>query len=95
MDEKELEKLERIYKMFGSGVRLKILLALEEGEQSAGQLAAVCGLSQSAASHQLKDLKQHKIIKSRKDGMNVYYSLSDHHILEMLKSGIEHIREIE
>ena len=94
MEQKELLKLEQIYKMLGSAVRLKILLSLEAGERSAGQLAEVCGLSQSAASHQLKDLRQYKIIKSRKEGMNVFYSLQDRHILEMLLVGVEHINEI-
>ncbi|MCL2675942.1 MAG: metalloregulator ArsR/SmtB family transcription factor [Firmicutes bacterium] len=91
MDEKEILKLEEIYKLFGSAVRLKILLRLEGGECHAGELAEVCGLSQSATSHQLKDLRQHNIIKARKDGMNVFYSLADSHIIKMLSSGLEHI----
>jgi len=94
IDEKELKKLEEIYKLFGSITRLKILLRLERGECNAGELADFCGLTQSATSHQLKDLRQHKIIKARKDGVNIFYSLSDHHILKMLLSGVEHVREI-
>ncbi len=87
----ELERLTEIYKLFGSIPRIKILLHLNNGECSASDLSQACGLSQSATSHQLKDLKQGRIIKSRKEGMNVFYSLDDNHIVQMLENGIEHI----
>ena len=93
MVESELHKLEQIYKLFGSVPRLKILLRLERGECAAGELAEACGLSQSAASHQLKDLRAANIISSRKEGMNVFYLLSDHHIIKMLADGLAHARE--
>ena len=80
-----------IYKLFGSVPRLKILLHLNKGECIASKLAEVAGISQSATSHQLKDLKKSRIIKSRKVGMNVFYRLSDQHIVKMLESGIEHV----
>ncbi len=88
----EYDKLAEIYKMFSSTSRLKILLQLSECECSVSELCDKCNLSQSAMSHQLKDLRQCKIVKARKDGMNVYYSLDDHHIVEIIKSGLEHIR---
>lgn len=88
----DLARLEEIYKLFGSVARLKILLKLSEGECVAGDLSQVAGLTQSAASHQLRDLKNCRIIKSRKDGLNVYYSLDDDHIVKMLETGIEHIK---
>lgn len=92
LTDEEYGKLERIYKLFGSIPRLKILLRLNEGECEAGELAETAGLTQSAASHQLKDLRQNKVIKSRKSGLNIIYSLSDHHIMEIIESGINHVK---
>ena len=94
LNNEELGRLTEIYKLFGSIPRLRILLHLNKGECSASDLSLACGLSQSATSHQLKDLKQGKIIKSRKEGMNVFYSLDDNHIVQMLENGIEHITGI-
>ena len=91
LDNEELERLTEIYKLFGSVPRLRILLQLNEGECAANELSEAAELSQSATSHQLKDLKQGRIIKSRKEGMNVIYSLDDNHIVEMLENGINHI----
>lgn len=85
-------ELEEIYKAFGSMPRLKILIKLSKGECIASDLAKIAGLSQSATSHQLKELKLKKIIKNRKDGLNIYYSLQDRHIVKILNSGIQHIK---
>lgn len=93
LNNEKLFILEEIYKGFGSVPRLKILIRLIDGEASANELTAIAKLSQSATSHQLKDLKQKKIIKCRKEGLNIFYSLNDAHIVEMLKNGIEHILE--
>jgi len=87
----ELERLCEIYKLFGSIPRLKILLRLSKGECMVSELSEVAELSQPATSHQLKDLKQARVIKSRKEGMNVFYSLDDDHIVKMIQSGIQHI----
>ncbi len=88
----DFERLSEIYKLFGSVPRLKILLRLSEGECVASELAEAAEISQSAGSHQLKELKHSRVVKARKDGMNVYYSLDDDHILKLLESGIEHIK---
>ncbi len=88
----DFERLSEIYKLFGSVPRLKILLTLSQGECVASQLAEAAEISQSAASHQLKELKHCRIVRSRKDGMNVFYSLDDNHIVKLLESGIEHIK---
>ncbi len=88
----DFERLSEIYKLFGSVPRLKILLRLSEGECVASELAEAAEISQSATSHQLKELKHCRIVKSRKDGMNVFYSLDDSHIVKLLESGIEHIK---
>ncbi len=88
----DYDKLSEIYRLFGCVTRLKILVHLAKGECGASALAEAAGLSNSAASHQLKDLKSARVIKSRKEGKNVIYSLDDHHILNILKTGIEHIK---
>ena len=88
----DFDRLSEIYKLFGSVPRLKILLRLSESECVASDLAKAAGISQSATSHQLKELRQCRIIKSRKDGMNVFYSLDDNHIVKLLESGIEHVK---
>lgn len=92
LNNEELFELEEIYKAFGSIPRLKILIHLREGESPVSDLARIAGLSQSATSHQLKDLKLKKIIKSRKDGLNIFYSLKDMHVLKIIESGVEHIK---
>ena len=67
------------------------MLSLEES--CVHEIAAVLSISQSAISHQLKALRNAKLVKPRKSGKHVYYSLSDHHVLEIFKNGLEHIKE--
>jgi len=90
-NDEELERLSDIYKLFGSIPRLRILMRLYEGECTVGELSQIAGISQSATSHQLKDLKQGRVIKAHKKGMNVFYSLDDNHIVKLLETGIDHI----
>jgi ArsR family transcriptional regulator len=92
VEEEDFLRLEEIYKLFGSAPRLKILIRLSKGECGVTELCEVAGLTQSATSHQLKDLKQCRIVKSRKEGLNVFYSLDDDHIVKILESGIEHVK---
>ncbi len=87
----KMERLAEIFKMFGNESRLKILMKLSEGEAMAGDLAQSSGLSAPATSHQLKDLKNCGIVKSRKDGLKVWYSLDDDHVEDILIIGIEHV----
>ncbi len=94
VEESEFEKLQEIYKLFACNARLKILVKLSSGEYNASELAEFAQLTQSAASHQLKDLKKSRVIKSRKEGKNVIYSLADHHILHILTTGIEHVKGV-
>ncbi len=92
----DLEKLNRLsefYKIMGDATRLKILIALEEDEFCASDIANICGMSRSAVSHQLKSLKSAKLVKSRKEGKTVYYSLDDSHIHSVLRVAFEHILE--
>jgi DNA-binding transcriptional ArsR family regulator len=79
---------------FGDSTRIKILLALEKEELCTCDLAEITGLSTSAISHQLRLLKDRKIVKFRKEGRNVFYSLDDEHISEILRVARKHLEEI-
>jgi len=91
-DEKFYE-LSEFFKIFGDNSRLRILAVLKSGEISVNDLSEMVGMSQSAVSHQLKILKQARVVKLRKEGKNIFYSLDDEHIDIILKLGIEHILE--
>ncbi len=92
LHEEEFERLAEIYKLFGNVARLKILSRLFDGECQASELASYANLSPSATSHQLKDMKHARIIKSRKEGIQVHYCLDDEHIYTLLKVAVAHIR---
>lgn len=91
--EELLYDLAELYKVFGDSTRIKILFALYEGEMCVCGIAELLGMTQSAISHQLRVLKTAKLVKFRKDGKTVYYSLSDDHIFKILGQGLEHIAE--
>ena len=91
--ENDIFDLADFFKVMGDSTRLKLLMALEFGEFCASDLASLSGMSRSAASHQLKALKSAKLIKSRKEGKTVYYSLDDEHIHSVLKVSLDHILE--
>lgn len=86
--------LAEFFKVFADSTRMKIIYALMEGELCVCDIATVVGTTQSAISHQLRILKQSKLVKYRKDGKVVYYSLDDEHIAEIVKKGREHIEEL-
>ena len=88
-----LQNLSELFKIFGDGTRIKILFALYESEMCVCDIAALLGMTQSAISHQLRILKQTKLVKPRRDGKEVYYSLHDEHIFKILTQGLEHIKE--
>ena len=77
----------------GDPTRLMLLMALEAGELCASDLANVTNMSRSAVSHQLKTLRQAKLVKSRRDGKIIFYELDDEHIHSVLKVALEHIKE--
>ena len=79
------------FKIFGDSTRLKILFALEKGEICVGDLAEALSLSQSSISHQLRILRQNNIVKFRKAGKVVYYSLDDDHVGNLLNQSLEHL----
>lgn len=85
--------LAEFFKVFADSTRVKIIYALMENELCVCDIAAVIGTTQSAISHQLRILKQSKLVKYRKVGKVVYYTLDDEHISEIVKKGCEHIEE--
>ncbi len=91
--EETVEALSEFYKVFGDPTRIKILSVLLESEMCVCDLAAVLSMTQSAISHQLRVLKQMKLVKNRRDGKTVYYSLADGHIETIISQGMEHIKE--
>lgn len=85
--------LSDMFKIFGDQTRVKILMALESGELCVCDIAAVMDMSQSAISHQLRVLKQSNIVKTRRQGKVVYYSISDDHVKEIFDIAIVHVQE--
>ena len=91
--EEELLDLAEFFKVFGDGTRLKILYVLLSAEMCVFDIAAVLGMSQSAISHQLRVLKQMALVKNRREGKTIFYSLADAHIVTILSQGLDHIEE--
>jgi DNA-binding transcriptional ArsR family regulator len=91
--EHELQRLALIYKILGDPSRLKILMALRRNEMCVCDLAALTGISESAVSHQLRRLKDLALVRTRRDGQVVYYSLDDKHVVLLLDIGLRHVRE--
>ena len=92
-DEELLKELADFYKVFGDSTRIKILCVLLESEMCVCDLAEVLKMTQSAISHQLRVLKQMKLVKNRREGKTVFYSLADGHIQTIINQGMEHITE--
>ena len=88
-----LYELADLFKLFGDSTRISILWALSESEMCVCDLCALLKMKQPAVSHQLKNLKQSRVVKARRDGKIVYYSLDDEHIRRLLNLGMEHVRE--
>ncbi len=86
--------LSEFYKIFGDQTRLRILDALLNKPLCVNEISEILDVSQSAISHQLKNLRTSNLVKTEKIGKNVYYSISDDHIKIILKYGIEHISEV-
>ena len=92
-EETELYDLAELFKVFGDSTRIRILFVLFEAEVCVCDLAKVLNMTQSAISHQLKILKQSKLVKSRREGKSVFYSLADGHVRTIIAQGREHIEE--
>jgi len=91
--ENELYDLAELFKIFGDSTRIKILFELCEEQMCVCDLAEKLNMTQSAISHQLKILKQSKLVKSRREGKSVIYSVADSHVSSIIATGMEHIEE--
>lgn len=91
--DEQLYDLAELFKVFGDTTRIKILYALLESELCVGDLAEYLGLTQTACSHQLRVLKNNKLVRFRREGKAVFYSLSDDHVKAILEKGMEHVEE--
>ncbi len=92
--EEIVQDLADLFKVLGDPTRIKILFALEKEALCVGDIAYLLGMSHSAISHQLRLLKQYRLLRARRDGKQIYYSLHDHHINDLFASGVEHVQEI-
>lgn len=92
-DDITLYNLSDLFKIFGDATRMKILFALDGGELCVCDIASIIGMTKSAVSHQLKILRQNKLITYRKSGKNVIYSLADDHVKSIIELALEHIKE--
>lgn len=88
-----VEDVADLFKVLGDKTRAKILSVLEKGEQNVSTISELVGLQISAISHQLRILRQAKLIKPRKEGKEVYYSFDDEHVLMIYKCALEHVKE--
>ena len=88
-----LDTLAELYKIFGDSTRLKILCTLFEKECGVGDIAQKLGMTMSAISHQLRILKQARLVKARREGKMVYYALADDHVRTIFAQGLDHILE--
>ena len=91
--EDTLYDLTELFRIFGDSTRIRILYVLFEAEMCVCDIAALLGMTQSAISHQLKALKNARLVKSRRDGKTVFYSLADDHVKTIIDQGLEHILE--
>ena len=92
-DETELDALADLFKVFGDPTRIRILFVLFEAEVCVCDLARALNMTQSAVSHQLRILKQSRLVKNRREGKSVFYSLADDHVRTVIAQGREHILE--
>ncbi len=92
-DEEKLMELADLFKIFGDSTRVKLLYALFKAEMCVCDIAVLLGMTKSSISHHLRVLKQTKLVKYRRDGKIVYYSLSDEHVKNIFAQGLLHISE--
>lgn len=91
--EEILYDLAELYKVFGDSTRIRILFVLFEAEVCVCDIAEALNMTQSAISHQLRILKQNKLVKNRREGKSIFYSLADDHVRRIINQGLEHVQE--
>ena len=92
-DEDTLYDLSELFRIFGDSTRIRILYVLFESEMCVCDIAALLGMTQSAISHQLRALKNARLVKARREGKTVFYSLADDHVKTIIDQGLEHVAE--
>lgn len=92
-DENQQQELAQLFKVLGDHTRVRMLNALYRSELCVCDLTSILGMNQSAVSHQLRVLRDAKIVRSRKQGKNVLYALDDRHIAELIRIGFKHVQE--
>ncbi|MBR6187261.1 MAG: helix-turn-helix transcriptional regulator [Clostridia bacterium] len=92
-DEDLMYDLAELFRIFGDSTRVKILYVLLNGEKCVGEISELLTATQSAVSHQLRVLKQAKLVKYRREGKTVYYALADDHVRTIIGMGVEHLTE--
>ena len=91
--EEELYDLAELFKVFGDSTRIKILYVLVESDMSVGDIAQALNMTQSSISHQRRVLKQSRLVRFRREGKNIVYSLADDHVHTIMSQGLEHLEE--
>lgn len=91
--EDTLYDLTELFRIFGDSTRIRILYVLFEAEMCVCDIAALLGMTQSAISHQLRALKNARLVKSRREGKTVFYALADNHVKTIIDQGLEHVSE--
>lgn len=91
--EEELYDLAELFKVFGDSTRIKILYVLVESDMSVGDIAQALNMTQSSISHQLRVLKQSRLVRFRREGKNIVYSLADDHVHTIMSQVLEHLEE--
>jgi len=93
-DKEQVDSLAALFRLFSDDNRLRIMLALRNGERCGNDISAEVGMSMTAISHQLRSLRDARLVKPRRDGKMVYYSLSDEHVESIIDLGREHLSEL-
>ena len=88
-----LFELADLFKVFGDSTRLRIMYAIADGELSVLSIAETLGMEQSTISHQLRVLRNNKLVRARRDGKQIYYTLDDDHVKKIIEMGIDHLME--
>ncbi len=92
LSEETAAELAELFRALGDTSRIQIIAALSEGEQNVGVLAERAGISESATSHHMRHLRQMRLVRSRKEGRHVFYSLDDNHVTDLFNCGLEHVQ---
>jgi ArsR family transcriptional regulator len=92
-DDSDIYDLSDFFKILGDSARTKIIWALDESEMCVCDLAVLLNMTKSAVSHQLRSLREANLVKNRREGKNIFYSLADDHVKQIFEKGLEHTRE--